>query len=270
MKSRFVRSCVLCACLAALAASAWAQPPAPAAPPPTPAAPATPTNAPAAPAPAPPTAAPPTAAPPAPAPPPAPPEPESAPEKLFDTRVYGYINSYLDQIEPFTPKRPFAYDRASGQLLKKFEPMSFDVDAFLMVQGTVASRYRYFLNIATIDAGNPNESAEVELRNAWVEASLHGQALAVRVGRMYRRFGLYNEIFDAAPTYIGIQAPELIDRDHLLITRTTNLMLLGAYVAGTHKLEYALMTGEDERESRQVPLGADLNYSHEQRLKIGV
>jgi hypothetical protein len=278
MKSHFVRSCVLCACLVALAASAWAQPPTPATPPPTatPAAPARPTDAPPAPAPAPPTSSAPAPAAPAPvgAPTPAaapdPPVPESTAERLFDTRVYGYLNSFLEQIAPFTLERPLAYDRASDRLIKKLDPMGFNVDAFLMIQGTIGNRYRYFMNIATIGAGDPIEGRELELRNGWVEASLYGQALAVRAGRMYRRFGLYNEILDATPTFIGIKEPEILDDDHLMITRTTNLMLLGAYVKNAHKLEYALTTGEDERESNQVPLGVDLNYSYEHRLKIGV
>jgi len=278
MKSPFVRSCVLCACLLAPAASAWAQPtaPTPPAPPPAPAAPTRqpPEPAPAPPAPLAPAPAPNSPAPAAPAPAgaptPAAPVPESTAEKLFDTRVYGYLNSFLAQIAPFTLERPLAYDRASNRLIKELEPMGFNVDAFLMIQGTIGNRYRFFMNIATIGAGDPIEGRELELRNGWVEASLYGQALAVRAGRMYRRFGLYNEILDATPTFIGIKEPEILDDDHLMITRTTNLMLLGAYVKDSHKLEYALTTGEDERESNQVPLGADLSYSHEQRFKIGV
>jgi hypothetical protein len=279
MKSPFVRSCVLCACLLAPAASAWAQPTAPT-PPRDPAAPtggsaepAPAPPAPPAPAPAPagaPTPAAPVPAPAAPAPAPAAPVPEPTAEKLFDTRVYGYLSSFLDQIAPFTLERPLAYDRASNKLVKELEPMGFNVDAFLMIQGTIGNRYRFFMNIATIGAGDPIEARELELRNGWVEASLYGQALAVRAGRMYRRFGLYNEILDATPTFIGIKEPEILDDDHLMITRTTNLMLHGAYVADSHKLEYALATGADEREKNQVPLGADLSYSYEHRLKLGV
>ena len=107
------------------------------------------------------------------------PAPASTHEKLYDTRVYGYLNSYLEQIEPMTLARPFAYDRATGQVRKDEEPLGFGIDAFVMVQGTIGHRYRYFLNIAALDAGDPVENAHIELRNAWVEASLYGQALAV-------------------------------------------------------------------------------------------
>lgn len=273
-----VRTCVLCACACvfAVAATAWGQPAGRTAP-------TTPTTTPTTPNPAPaPVAVPEPAAEPAPAPKAEPtpkaepalaadPAPaESAHARLFDTRIYGYLNSFLDQIAPATLERPLAYDRATGEVLKSQEPMGFDVDAFFMVQGTIGDRYRFFLNVAALGAGDPVGSTPVELRNAWVEASIYGQALAVRAGRMYRRFGLYNELLDATPTFIGIKEPEILDEDHLMITRTTNLMLLGAYVRGAHKIEYALTTGNDERADNQVPLGVDLNYTHEDSLKIGV
>ena len=235
MELRVVRCCVLCVCVVAPAAMAWGQP-----------AEASKVE------------------------PPPPVPPETPPEKLFDTRVYGYINAFLDRIPPATLDRPLAYDRAAGEVLEIQEPMGFDVDAFVMLQGTIGNRYRYFLNIAALGAGDPVERTGVELRNAWVEASLYGQALAVRAGRMYRRFGLYNEILDATPTFIGIKEPEILDEDHLMITRTTNLMLLGTYVEGAHKIEYSITTGNDEREDDQIPLGADVNYDYEQTFKLGV
>ena len=247
----------------ASAAIAWGQtPPTPA---PTPVAPAGPTTPPD-----------PTAEPVAPAPaarreaepPPAP--PEITHEKVYDTRLYGYLNAFLEEIAPLTSKRPLAYDRAASQVLKEQDPIDFNVDAFVMIQGTIGNRYRYFLNVAALGAGDPIESTGIEIRNAWVEASLYGQTLAVRAGRMYRRFGLYNEILDATPTFIGIKEPEILDDDHLMITRTTNLMLLGAHVKDSHKLEYSITTGRDERESNQIPLGADVNYNYEHTLKIGV
>ncbi len=267
---------VLCVCLLGRAAMAWGQPPAEAEPPAAPA-PAAPTPPPT-PSPAPEPAATPPAAPAGVAPagvapagiePPRAP-PETTPAKIFDTRVYGYINTFLTQIAPLTAERPAAYDRMAGRVIKEQEATDFNVDAFVMIQGTIGNRYRYFLNVAALGGGDPVESAAFELRNAWVEASLYGQALAVRAGKMYRRFGLYNEILDATPTFIGIKEPEILDEDHLMITRTTNLMLLGAYVRDVHKVEYSVTTGRDEREHDQIPLGTDVNYSYEDALKVGV
>jgi hypothetical protein len=97
----------------------------------------------------------------------------------------------------------------------------------VMVQGTVLERYRYFLNLAAPKAGEIGDDVLIGVRNAWVEAPLVGDALQVRLGKTYRRFGLYNEILDATPTFIGIEPPELFDADHLMLTRTTNLMLSG-------------------------------------------
>ena len=269
----FVRCCLLCICVlaAARATEAWAQAPAPAPAEPPPA-PAEPPPAPAEPPPAP---AEPTPAP-DPAPGPAPAEPahthahESVPDRPGYARVYGYMNAFLGEIAPFTRERPVAYDRTIGKVLKRQAPMNYSVDAFLMIQGTIGDRYRYFLNVAALGAGDPNERPSLELRNAWVEASIYGQALAIRVGRLYRRFGLYNEILDATPTFIGIREPEILDDSHLMVTRTTNLMLLGAHDHGAHRIDYSLTTGNDERESNQVPLGAELSYSYEQIFKVGV
>jgi len=273
MKRCTIRCCSLhvCALVLALvpAAKAWAQTPPPA---PAPTGPMTPAPTPAAPTPPPAAPTPTTPATPA-APPKAAPaaEPaESTVEKIFETRVYGYLNSFLSTIPPLTAERPRSYDRATNQIIKQQENLSFDVNAFVMMQGTIGNRYRWFLNIAALGAGDPIEGTAIELRNAWVEASLYGQLLAVRAGRMYRRFGLYNEILDATPTFIGILEPEILDADHLMITRTTNLMLLGAHVKDVHKIEYSLATGQDERESNQVPLGADINYSYKHILKAGV
>ncbi len=196
--------------------------------------------------------------------------PDSPPDRIFHTRVYGFINAFLTQIAPLTPERPLAYDRATDQVIKAQEPTSFNVDAFVMVQGTIGDRYRYFLNVAAVGAADPIRGTAVELRNAWVEASLYGERLAVRAGRMYRRFGLYNEMLDATPTFMGIREPEILDSDHLMITRTTNLMLHGAYLRGVHKVEYSLATGADERKSNQVPLGVDVNYTYEDWIKVGI
>jgi hypothetical protein len=281
----FARSCLICTCVLAMATKTWGQPQPPPAPPPAPA-PADPAPAPAPPPPPPPTPPPPTtpedsqptsspSAPPAePAPaepaPPAEAEPESAPQKLYETRIYGFINAIANQIAPFSREYDYSYDRSTGEVSKELEGTGFNVNAFVMLQGTIANRYRYYLNIAALGAGDPTERPALELRNAWVEASIYGQVLAVRAGRLYRRFGLYNEITDATPTFVGIEEPEIFDDDHPMITRTTNLMLHGTYVTGLHKLEYAVTTGEDERESNQVPLGADISYSHEETLKLGV
>ena len=72
----------------------------------------------------------------------------------------------------------------------------------------------------------------LSVRNAWVEVPIYRDRVLLRVGKTYRRFGLYNEILDAVPTFIGIEPPELFDKDHLIVTRTTNVMLHGTLNLG--------------------------------------
>jgi hypothetical protein len=208
-------------------------------------------------------------------PPPPTAEPErAAAEEMFETRFSGYIHSYWEQ-PTFVPY-PVGYDRTGMEVIKERDPSEFDVlDFNVMVQGTIRNRFRYLVNLASPQSGSVIDDEPVVLRNAWVEAALMGERLRVRAGKLYRRFGLYNEILDAVPTYIGIEAPELLDRDHPMLTRTTNLMLHGSHVTGDLELAYALTTGNDERirypdGDTTVPLGADVNLTHEKMLKVGI
>jgi hypothetical protein len=41
-------------------------------------------------------------------------------------------------------------------------------------------------------------------------------------------------------------------------------------VKDVHKVEYSLATGSDERESNQIPLGVDVNYTFDDSIKVGV
>jgi hypothetical protein len=84
----------------------------------------------------------------------------------------------------------------------------------------------------------------------------------LRLGKIYRKFGLYNEVLDAVPTYYGIEPPELFDFDHLVLTRTTTFMLYGALAAGSGALHYSFTTdnGEGDPVKDTVPIGWDVNY----------
>jgi hypothetical protein len=139
-----------------------------------------------------------------------------------------------------------------------------------MVQGTIMERYRFFLNFAAPKAGDIAEDVLLGVRNAWVEVPVIGDALQVRVGKTYRRFGLYNEILDATPTFIGIEPPELFDDDHLMLTRTTNLMVHGSWQPLDQAyVRWSLTTGNDERAGFAVPVGGDLRVQLFQMLVLG-
>ena len=99
------------------------------------------------------------------------------------------------------------------------------------------------------------------MRNIWGEY-MHNQYLNVRVGKTYRRFGLYNEMLDAVPTYMGIEPPELFDGDHLIVSRTTLFMVHGWMPLGDGELRYSWSTdnGEGGPQDDNVPMGFDVRY----------
>lgn len=168
----------------------------------------------------------------------------------FKTNVYGYVNAYVEKVND-TPTLD-----SDNNTDYESNPHEFDVPNInMMVSSTYGAKYKMFLNLSAGGGGT------MEVTNAWVEGSISGDVLRARFGKIYRRFGLYNEILDAVPTYIGIEPPELFDGDHLMLTRTTNAMLHGNVAIGENILKYALMTGNDEKESDQFPIGLDLRIT---------
>ena len=126
----------------------------------------------------------------------------------------------------------------------------------LMFQQQVNDNVKAFLNINGSGAGT------LDVRNMWGEYSFNS-AFNLRVGKIYRTLGLYNEILDAVPMYIGIEAPELFDADHLMVSRTTQLMAYGSRELGDGSLRYTLSmdNGEGEPVLDVYPLCLDLRYS---------
>lgn len=176
---------------------------------------------------------------------------------VSSTQMYGYINGYWEDVDDQS-----AID-SSGNKTTIRNASEFDVPNLNFIVQSEMSENKAYLNMSGAGAGN------VVVSNAWVEKDLYGERLAFRIGKLYRPFGLYNEKLDAVPTYIGIEPPELFDGDHLLLTRTTNLMIRGRSAVGEGSVNYALTTGNDERASSQTPLGADVNYTLDTVWKIG-
>ena len=144
------------------------------------------------------------------------------------------------------------------------------LDFNIMAQGAISQRYRYYLSLAAPGAGNPAEETSVGVRNALDRIPA---VPIIRPGAGWdayiEKFGLYNERLDATPTFIGIEAPEMFDFDHLLLTRTTNFMIHGQIPLGSALVNYAAMTGNDERAGGQIPLGLDLNLDLSGVLRLG-
>lgn len=188
---------------------------------------------------------------------------EDAP--VFRTKLYGFIDYHAEKVA----QTPDSVDE-NGDTVYVDNPWELDIlNLNLMLQGAVYDRYRFFLNLAAPSSGSNIEDLSLLVRNAWVEAPLVSSLLVLRAGKLYRRFGLYNEILDATPTFIGIEAPELFDKDHLLLTRTTNLMLHGSLPFEAGVVNYAVTTGADERAEGAVPIGVDLQTELNFGLTLG-
>jgi hypothetical protein len=187
-----------------------------------------------------------------------------APE-VFTARLYGYVDAHFEKSQAQPGLNEAGMTEGSKQAAE------FDVTNLnIMLQGRIYGRYRYFINLSAPGSGSPTEDGAVGLRNGWVELPVYRDFFNFRIGKTYRRFGLYNEILDATPTFIGIEPPEMFDSDHLMLTRTTNAMLHGTIVSGNTSLSYALQAGNDERRGAQLPFGADLRFDFAGAAKVGV
>ena len=147
--------------------------------------------------------------------------------------------------------------KADSKVIEEAGPAEWTSPFFnIMFQHRLDNHFRAFINLNGSDAGN------IDVRNYWAEYSWNNY-LQVRLGKIYRKFGLYNEILDAVPTYYGIEPPELFDGDHLMISRTTTLMVNGNLSLGNGTLNYSFSTdnGEGGSVKEVFPLGYDVNYA---------
>ena len=165
-------------------------------------------------------------------------------------QVYGYFSTRLE--------KSFSVPTADGnKVVKETQPKEFAQPFFnVMMQHQFDPRFKAFVNLNGAGAGT------IDVRNLWGEWT-PSNAFNVRVGKVYRKFGLYNEVLDAVPTYYGIEPPEAFDGDHLLISRTTTAMVYGFVRAGKGKLNYSLSTdnGEGRNVEGTLPIGGDVNYN---------
>ena len=188
---------------------------------------------------------------------------EDAP--IFRSKLYGFIDAHLEKVA----KTPDSVDEG-GDTVYAENPLELDLpNVHAMVQGSIYDTYRFFLNLAAPGSGSNIDDEGMVVRNAWVELPIVRQYLNLRAGKTYRRFGLYNEILDAVPTFIGIEPPEIFDKDHLLLTRTTTFMLHGTTELGSAVLNYSVTSGNDERDGKAIPLGADAYIELPFGLRLG-
>jgi hypothetical protein len=173
--------------------------------------------------------------------------------------IYGYFSTRLER----TFNEP-AFD--DGRIVSEAAPYEWTYPFVnVMFQSRISRRFKAFLNL------NGSGAGQLDVRNVWGEYSASPH-FNVRIGKTYRNFGLYNEILDAVPTYFGIEPPELFDNDHLILSRTTTLMVHGEFrVKGGH-LRYTVNTdhGEGGPVEGTFPVGGDLRFtSGSDRVAVG-
>jgi len=197
------------------------------------------------------------------------PEPESAPQASAITgKLYGFIESRFNA----TTSEPNGNIKADGSASRSPAVNDLSIPSFhIMAQGTLYDRYRYYINLAAPDSDAPSADVALGVRNAWLEMSILGDYLQLRVGKLYRRFGLYNEILDTVPSFIGVEMPVFLSGNRPMLTRTTNAMVHGRVSFDRSTIAYAVTVGKDEispNDNVWSP-GFDVNYDYDSTLLIG-
>jgi hypothetical protein len=175
-----------------------------------------------------------------------------------DLKLYGFINTNAEK------QFNFLGTDTNGLTTQENDPFVWTPVKSFHLYGSayLSNKIDVLFNLAYADGA-------IEVRNAWGNFKVN-QLLQVRVGKMYRRFGLYNERLDQIPTFVGIEPPEIFDNDHLFITRTTNFMLHGNKDFGSTNFQYSLTTenAEGGEAIGIIPLGWDFRFKSDQKSFI--
>lgn len=164
-----------------------------------------------------------------------------------DLRTYGYLSLYYENVGSFS-------NDASGAN----DPGEFDyANLNVMFVRNVSQNVRAYVNFAG--------TSEIEIKNYWGEY-VFSDKLKIRTGKVYRRFGQFNEILDAVPTYLGMEPPELFDKDHLMLPRVGKVMVHGGIDVGENYLTYSYMLDSDE--TMKSSNGEESTLSHSWDLKF--
>lgn len=171
-----------------------------------------------------------------------------------ETQIYGYFSTRYEK-SLSVPE----YDDVKQEVFNHTHPGEFGYPFVnIMMQSQLSDNFKVFINLNGSGGGN------VSFRNFWGEYSA-SKYFNIRVGKIYRKFGLYNEILDAVPTYYGIEPPEMFDTDHLFLSRTTAAMIHGGVDVGSGVLNYAVSTDNGEGQDifdGSFPINLDLNYKY--------
>lgn len=177
--------------------------------------------------------------------------PSLASQDAHDIRIYGYLSWRVEKVWDELDRND------EGETITADAPREISIPSFnIMMQDNIGDKAKVFINL------NGSGAEELEVRNVWGEYKVNSY-LNLRAGKTYRRFGLYNELLDAVPTYIGIEPPELFDKDHLILSRETLAMAHGWVPVGDNELSYSLSIDNGEggpTDEDNIPIGYDLRY----------
>ncbi|UCH15110.1 MAG: hypothetical protein JSV22_03875 [Bacteroidales bacterium] len=167
-----------------------------------------------------------------------------------DFKLYGYASLYFEKVGTMS--------NASSEV--KGDPGEFDYAHLnVMMQSNISDKIKTYFNLSGV--------SRLEARNYWGEYAFNDK-LKIRVGKMYRRFGQFNELLDAIPTYLGMEPPELFDGDHLMLPRTGKIMLHGGTAIGKNFLNYSYMLDSDE--NMRISNGDEATLSHTWDLNMSL
>ena len=117
-------------------------------------------------------------------------------EAQQELNMYGYFSWRYEKVfsEP-------GFD--GGQIGKSTAPRELSMPSFnLMLQHQIAPRFTAFANLS-------GAGGAMEVRNLWGEHTF-SQKVNVRLGKVYRKFGLYNEILDSHSAHLECNIFEFI------------------------------------------------------------
>jgi hypothetical protein len=177
-------------------------------------------------------------------------EVESSPLVLF-----GYVRSNVEKVFQIPDID------ASGNTVKADDPIEWSNPNFHLFGGSkINSNLEVEFNLFGAED-------EFKVVTAWGNFR-YNDLLQVKVGKQYRRFGLFNEKLDHIPVFMGIEPPELFDKDHLLLPRTTTLSLHGEMPFAEGTVSYWLSTDNPESGTAHGthPLGYDVRYKTDSLL----
>lgn len=171
-------------------------------------------------------------------------------QSISNVNIYGYLSWRVEKV----------FDELSienGETVTDDSPREITIPSFnVMMQARVDDKSKVFINL------DGEEGEDVTVANAWGEYRVN-PLLNIRLGKSYRRFGLYNEILDAVPTYIGIEPPELFDGDHLILSRDTLAIVHGLKPIGDGEFRYSFSLDNGEggaSDEDNLPIGYDFRY----------